>query len=158
MDPPEAPGCAGMSRRAVRAIIIRGEQLLVMHRNKFGKEYDTLPGGGVDYGEDLEQALLRELAEETQVVIGDHRLVFTEDSGGMYGSQFIYLCEYVSGEPELAANSEEAQINKLGKNLYYPMWVNISDLPDLPFVSERLKSAIIEALQTAFPHEPVQIS
>jgi ADP-ribose pyrophosphatase YjhB (NUDIX family) len=44
-------------RKAVRAIIIKDDKLLVMNRNKFGKVYDTLPGGNVEIGETLEQAL-----------------------------------------------------------------------------------------------------
>lgn len=44
-------------RRAVRAIIIKDKQLLVMHRNKFGTEYETLPGGNIEVGETPEQAV-----------------------------------------------------------------------------------------------------
>lgn len=147
-----------MNRQAVRAIIVKGDQLLVMHRNKFGQEYDTLPGGGIDYGEQAEEALLRELAEETQVIIGRKKLVFVEDSGDMYGKQFIYLCEYISGEPQLSEDSEEAQINKLGKNLYEPRWVKLADLESLPFLSERLKHAILDAMTNGFPESPIEIS
>ena len=41
----------------VRAIVVKENKLLVMHRNKFGHEYDTLVGGGIDVGETPEQAL-----------------------------------------------------------------------------------------------------
>ena len=37
-------------RRASRGIVIKDNNLLVMHRNKFGTEYDTLPGGNVEAG------------------------------------------------------------------------------------------------------------
>ena len=43
-------------RTAVRAIVIKDQSLLVMHRNKFGQEFYALVGGGVDYGESAEQA------------------------------------------------------------------------------------------------------
>lgn len=146
-----------MTRQAVRAIVIRDGQLLVMHRNKFGKEYETLPGGGIEPGEVYEDALRRELAEETSIVIGSARLVFTEKAGDPFGDQFVYLCEYISGEPQLAADSEEAMINKLGQNLYDPRWVAIADLPNLPFLSEQLRSVILQSIETGFPSEPVQI-
>ena len=109
-----------MSRQAVRAIVIKDNQLLVMHRNKFGTEYETLPGGGVELDESPVDALVRELAEETSVSVGDKRLVFIEEAGAPYGTQLVYLCQYVSGEPKLADDSEEALINKLGQNLYEP--------------------------------------
>lgn len=147
-----------MSRQAARAIVIKDSQLLVMHRNKFGTEYETLPGGGVEVGESPEAAVVRELQEETSVIVSDARLVFIEESGDPYGTQFVYLCTYGSGEPMLAPDSEEAFINKLGENLYEPRWVQIADLPNLPFVSEKLKAKILESLASEFPEEPLLIS
>jgi 8-oxo-dGTP diphosphatase len=145
-------------RKAVRAIIIRDGKLLVMHRNKFGNEYETLPGGNIELGETSEQALLRELSEETSVQATIKRLVFIEQAGDPYGTQNIYLCDYVSGEPQLAPDSEEAHINKLGQNLYEPKWVSVSDLPGLPFLSEKLKQAILQAVDTEFPAEPLEFA
>lgn len=145
-------------RRAVRAIVIKDGNLLVMHRNKFGKEYETLPGGNIEVGESPEQALLRELGEETSVVVETDRLVFVEHAGDPYGTQYIFLCKYVSGEPTLAPDSEEALINKLGQNLYEPKWVAIQDLPNLPFLSEKLKQAIINAVATEFPIQAIEFA
>lgn len=144
-------------RRAVRAIIIKDGNLLVMHRNKFGTEYETLPGGNIELGETAEQALLREVDEETTVVYKDPRLMFVEEAGDPYGTQFVYLCEYVSGEPVLRPDSEEAVINKMGKNLYEPMWVKLSDLGGMPFVSERLKRAVLHAVHNGFPTSPIRV-
>jgi ADP-ribose pyrophosphatase YjhB (NUDIX family) len=144
-------------RRAARAIIIHDGKLLVMHRNKFGTEYDTLPGGNVELGESLEQAALREVIEETSVQINNLRLVFVEEAGNPYGTQYIFLANYMSGEPKLHENSEEAHINKLGQNLYEPKWVELADLPKLPFVSEKLKQTIIQAYDSGFPDKPVEI-
>lgn len=147
-----------MSRQAVRAIVIKDEQLLVMHRNKFGTEYETLPGGNVEVGELPEAAVIRELREETSIVIGDKRLVFVEEAGDPFGTQFVYLCQYISGEPMLAPDSEEAYINKMGQNLYDPKWVMIADLPNLPFLSEKLRDAVLESIKNGFPEEPVLLS
>lgn len=144
-------------RRAARAVVIKNGNLLVMHRNKFGAEYETLPGGNVEMGETPEQAVIRELAEETSVQVTNQRLVFVEEAGDPYGTQYIYLCDYVSGEPQLAPGSEEELINQLGQNLYEPKWVALSDLPQLPFLSEKLKAAILQAVDTEFPAEPMQI-
>lgn len=145
-------------RRAVRAIIIRNKtELLVMHRNKFGTEYDTLPGGNVEMGETLEQALYREVSEETQVVFTEPHLVILEHAGDPYGDQYIFLCQYVSGEPQLHPNSEEEHINRLGKNLYKPAWVQLSDLHTRPFLSEKLKAQILDCTAMGWPAAPVEL-
>ncbi len=141
--------------QAVRAVIIHDNKLLVMHRNKFGKEYDTLVGGGVQPGESLEQALYRELHEETGVQIGPHpRLVFVEDDGAPNTVQQVFWCEYVSGEPALRPDSDEAQINQAGENLYIPQWLPLAELPSATFISERLKQAILAALKNGLPAGP----
>ncbi len=144
-------------RRAARAIVIHNDNLLVMHRNKFGTEYETLPGGAIEIGEETENAVIRELLEEASIVATNQRLVFVEDAGDMYGIQYVFLCDYVSGEPQLDPDSPEAPIHAMGKNLYEPKWVSLADLPQLPFVSERLKQAIIGAVTNGFPVEPVEI-
>lgn len=145
-------------RKAVRAIVIKDGKLLVMHRNKFGKEYETLPGGSIEVGESYEQALLRELQEETSVVVKPERLVFVEQAGDPYGTQYVFLCSYVSGEPQLAPDSEEALINKLGQNLYEPKWVAVSELSNLPFLSEKLKGMIMESIATQFPSDTIEFA
>jgi ADP-ribose pyrophosphatase YjhB (NUDIX family) len=144
-------------RRAVRAIIIKDEQLLVMKRDKFGHKYYTLVGGGVDFGEEPLQSLVREVKEEASMELSNPRLVFIEHPGDPYGTQYIYHCDYVSGEPQLAANSIEAVINKDGQNLYQTAWLSLKDLNDSPFLSETLKLAILEALKNGFPEQPLEL-
>ncbi len=137
--------------------MIKDDQLLVMHRNKFGQEYYTLVGGHVELGEDPEAALLRELAEETTLQVANPQLVFIEEAGDPYGTQLIYLCDYVSGDISLHPDSEEAAIHAIGKNLYTPQWFPIKDLDKVPFKSEALKAKILLAIEHGFPKEPVDV-
>jgi ADP-ribose pyrophosphatase YjhB (NUDIX family) len=141
-------------RRAVRAIVVRDGALLVMHRNKFGHEYYTLVGGGVELGEELEQALHRELAEETGLQVANPRLIFVEDAGAPYGDQHIYLCDYVGGEIAMAKDAEEAKLNALGKNLYTPMWLPLEQFASVRFVSPGLKQRLLRGLEHGWPTEP----
>lgn len=139
-------------RKAVRGIITNNNQLLVIERNKFGKIYYTLPGGGIEIGETPEIALRREIKEETGFDISSVRLVYVEDAGDMYGLQYVYLCDAPSGsaDPVLAEDSIEAALNKQGKNLYQPMWLGVSKLVDVPFRTETLKRRLIRDLEKGF--------
>lgn len=145
-------------RRAARAIIIHDDKLLVTHRNKFGQEYDILIGGGVDFGESVEEALHREIREESGIQIANPRLVFIEDAGEPYGVQYVFLCDYVGGEPRLNPDSMEQKINSLGQNLYTPQWRSLADLPQTAFRSDRLKEAILQGLKKGFPLEAVNLT
>lgn len=143
-------------RRAVRAIILHDDNLAVMYRNKFGEEYITLPGGNVEVGETLEQALAREIDEELSMKVVNPRLVFIEHAGDMYGDQYIFLCEYQGGKPALRPGSEEDLINKMQQNIHKPGWLPLDKINELPFLSEELKQRILTALNEGWPAVPVE--
>ena len=145
-------------RKAARAIVFKDNQLLVMKRNKFGAQYCTLPGGAVGIGETPEQALRREVEEETGIKIGTARAVFIEVAGDPFGTQYVYLCDYLGGDPTLSPNSIEAKINQLGKNLYEPAWLSTEELQAVNFMSPKLKQAIIDSVKIGFPQQPRELA
>lgn len=144
-------------KHAVRAVVVKDSNLLVMKRNKFGSEYYTLIGGAVELGEPLEVALHREVEEEATITIANPRLVFMEDAGEPYGEQYVYLCEYVNGEPALHPESEESKISAMGQNTYVPMWLPLDELAKINFVSGSLKEALLQSLKQGFPDQPIQL-
>ncbi len=145
-------------RKAVRAIITRDNSLLVMKRNNFGKRYYTLPGGGVEVGETLEEALVREMAEETGLKIDKLRPVFTERQPAPYGLQTIYLCEDPGGELQMHPDADERSSNIEGKNTYEPTWLAIDGLEGQELLSPSLKQAILDSIKSGFPPEVTQLA
>lgn len=132
--------------------------MLVMHRNKFGQEYDILIGGGVEIGEEPEQTVLREVQEESGVRVSQPRLVFIERAPEPYGTQYIFLCNYIDGEPRIDAASIEDKINRMGKNLYQPVWRKTREISTLQLRSPQVKQAMIYALENGFPDSPIDIT
>lgn len=63
------------------ALIIRQENkvLLVRHK-KNGRKYWLLPGGGLEYGETIEDAAIREMKEETNLDVKVGDLLFVCES------------------------------------------------------------------------------
>ncbi|MGF1806235.1 NUDIX domain-containing protein, partial [Aliivibrio sifiae] len=52
-----------LQRNATRAIILKGEDILLLYTERY-HDY-SLPGGGIDDGEDVIAGLVREIEEET---------------------------------------------------------------------------------------------
>ncbi len=145
-------------RTAARAIIIHNDHILLMHRDKFGMTYDTLPGGNKRIHETPLDALNRELSEELQLQLANPRLVYIEHAGHPYGDQYHFLCDYVSGEPKIAAGSEEYLLNKMGKNLHTPVWIPLDKFASRIFRTKALQERLLAGIDNGWPAEPQEFN
>ncbi len=97
------PAPARVIRLRVAGIYVRGEELLLVAHQKHGRKYWLLPGGGVEYGESLTEALEREVAEECGIVTLAERLLFVNEGRAPDGSRhvmsFTFFGSVLSGEP-----------------------------------------------------------
>lgn len=102
---------------AVSAAIFRGGKVLIVRRGRApAKGIYTLPGGGVELGETLEQAVIREVREETSldiepVELVGFRQVIARDTAGRVERHFVILpfaARYISGEVLLNEELSEA--------------------------------------------------
>jgi 8-oxo-dGTP pyrophosphatase MutT (NUDIX family) len=95
-------GQAGDVRVRVAGILTTGEGVLLIAHKKNDDVYWLLPGGGVDYGESLSEALVREFLEELNIDITVNDLAFISDSidpsGGRHVVNICFICEYTGGE------------------------------------------------------------
>ena len=103
---------------AVSAAILRDDKLLVVRRARHPAiNLYTLPGGGVEVGETLAQAVAREVREETAleiepVALAGHREVIARDAQARVERHFVILCfaaRWVSGEPVLNEELDDAR-------------------------------------------------
>jgi 8-oxo-dGTP diphosphatase len=100
---PQNPICA------VGAIIFKQDSVLLIQRGKapsLGKW--SIPGGTVHLGESLEDAVVREVQEETRLTVRPRRIgkvidrIFRDEEGRVQYHFVIvdYLCEPLEGEPQ----------------------------------------------------------
>ena len=145
--------------KAVRAIIIEGDKILVMHRNKEGSQYFTLVGGRVNDGENFEDALIREVKEETGLIVIASQHVYTELHPEPYNEQYIYLCQIAPHNNAIAIqpDSEEALLNQFQTNLHTPMWSYAKSFGSLPFRTPQLQQAILLGMKKGFPNRPIKL-
>lgn len=112
---------------SVGGLVVRGKHFLLARRGKEPlKDIWTLPGGAVELGEELEQAIVREILEECQIevrplgIIEVFEQIFRDDKGRVKFHYVIvdFLLEYVSGEAKPLSDSTELKwitIDELGK-------------------------------------------
>ncbi len=116
-------------RRAARAIVLNGENILMLYTERY-HDY-TLPGGGVDEGEDIIEGLIRELKEETGakdiddiVPFGryeEFRPWYKNDFDTVHMDSYCFTCSVHNelGETQL----EDYEIH----NGMRPVWLNIHE-------------------------------
>lgn len=119
-------------RTAVRAIIIEEEKILMV-RSNLG--YYKLPGGGVDEGEYLAEALQREVAEETGYLscsiieelglISEQRPDHSEPDSYFHMDSYHYICRL-----ENKNKISQALIGYEMEEGYTPVWISIKEALD----------------------------
>lgn len=102
---------------AVSAAIIRDGKVLIVRRARSpAAGLYTLPGGGVELGETLLEAVVREVREETALVVepvglAGYREAIARDDEGRIERHFVILpfaARWIAGEPMLSYELSEA--------------------------------------------------
>lgn len=143
-------------RHTARGIVIDDGRILLMERWRPRMHYFSIPGGGIENGETPEETVAREIAEETSVIVEVERQVLEMRDGEF--RHRIYLCRYVSGEPEMPADAPEA-LHMNEDNRFKPRWIDIERLPSIPFTYwYPLKKPLIAGLCDSFGPEVTIVS
>jgi 8-oxo-dGTP pyrophosphatase MutT (NUDIX family) len=116
-------------RQAARAIVLKGDNILMLYTERY-HDY-TLPGGGVDEGEEIQDGLIRELKEETGakditniVPFGryeEFRPWFKDNFDTVHMDSYCFTCDIHDqlGETQL----EDYEVH----NGMRPVWLNIHE-------------------------------
>jgi len=116
-----------IERHAARAIVVRGDNILLLYTQRY-HDY-SLPGGGIDEGEDEIAGLIRELKEETGAQgvrnvkafarYDEYRPWYKHDADIIHMISHCYVCDIDEALGETAFESHEVS------NGMTPVWMNI---------------------------------
>ena len=115
----------------VCAALIRDRTILMVRHVHDGRDYWTLPGGGVEAGETLEQAVLREVQEETNLsahVVGPlyQRSYRTPTGSGITEHCFLLDC----AREQRASLGDDPELDAASQWLTELAWRSLDDLRD----------------------------
>lgn len=92
-------------RIRVAGILMENDRLLLVAHKKNDSVYWLLPGGGVEFGESLKEALKREFMEELNIEVTVEELAMVFDSIDPEGSRHIvnicFNCSWPGGDIKL---------------------------------------------------------
>ena len=156
-------------RNAVRALVMDASNHILMVRLVYEHgAYWVLPGGGIDEGEDVFDALRRELMEETGLhdpEIGPHvwnrvhEFALTDTAGVSWDGQYesVHLVRTERFVPAPALSEQDLR----GENLHEHRWWNIDEIAaydgDDMFAPRDIVQHVRQLLTEGAPAVPFEI-
>lgn len=152
------PANEGVSRRAARVLVIgaSGRILLLRAREpRTGHAFWVAPGGGVDEGESVEAAAVRELLEETGIACAMGRCVWTRRHllvwNGVHHdqSEWFFVTAERLPEEEILPPAPDTYVEGY-------RWWSLEEIAasDDDFAPRRLAELLAPILDGNFPSEP----
>lgn len=137
-------------RVRVGALVVRDDRLLLVEHDGLWEAgtFWTPPGGGVAFGESLEEALVREVREETGVdlVVGPLRYVLDFVRPPLHAVSF-YFEGTATGEAALGADPELGD----GQMLRSVGWVPLDELAGRTLYPEPFRACLADDVRAGFP-------
>ena len=106
---------------AVICLVQRGDEVLLVHARNFRGDFYGLVAGFVETGETLEEAVVREVREETGIEIRNLRYFASQPWPYPCGLMVGFTAEYASGELHL----QRSELSRGG-------WFKRNALPQIP--------------------------
>ncbi len=105
----------------VIGLVVKGDEILLVRKPEWADGRFGLVAGFVEFGECLEEAMAREILEETNIVVANIRYLGSQC--WPFPSQLMtgFVCDYVSGEIKL----QEDELENGG-------WYRLDQLPTIP--------------------------
>lgn len=138
---PEIPEIyANRLRLRVCGLCWQGEKLLMVnHRGLTAGDFWSPPGGGIDFGETSAEALVRELKEETGIVVGPGKFQFVceyiqspqpDRQTRLHAVELFFTVDYLSGNVIKGTDPECGLENQIITDVKYMTLEEILAIPE----------------------------
>jgi 8-oxo-dGTP pyrophosphatase MutT (NUDIX family) len=110
----------------VSGVIQFGRQILLIYRERKGRKYYTFPGGHIKSNESPTNGIIREIKEETNIVISDPTKI-AEFDNGEFGHDIFFHINLAKFPKDLFVKNPEVPDNEVAELI----WVTLSKATNL---------------------------
>lgn len=132
-------------RKSVRAIILKDEGIILIHRIKNDSEYYVFPGGGIENSETYEQCVVREVMEEIGINIKPLKQSYINETEDKI--EVFYLCKYIDGVIGTGEGPEFSSSEYSTKGSYSPEIIGINKLSQINLLPTIIRDNLVEDIK-----------
>jgi len=113
----------------VAAVVVKDGRILLARHEKGGESYWVLPGGAVEHGETLAEALRRELREEAGLAVEPEDILFINDGYRPEAETVaVYFSATLQGKATTGSPAADVGGQTPGQVLREVRWVPVEEL------------------------------
>jgi 8-oxo-dGTP diphosphatase len=135
------------------AIILDNDQVVLIERFRAGSHYFVFPGGTVKKKESVEEAVVREVCEETGLHVVVNRLIAVVRSRNV--EEYYYLVNIVGGVFGSGTGKEMVARAPPERVAYKAVWRRVTELPELNGLPRPLFEFVTRFSDEGFPKQAV---
>ncbi len=142
------------------AIIIQDNSVALIERRRAGRQYFLFPGGKVEEGETLEEAVIREVREELGLAVTVGPLIAEvtfENTDADRRQQFYFLTSVCGGEFGTGHGAEMLGQEPVEDGTYAPVWLPLSALSSRDVRPRAVAELTAQGLTHGWPQEPMAL-
>jgi 8-oxo-dGTP diphosphatase len=139
-------------------VLVEDGMVALIERYRAGQHYYVIPGGGVKKRESIKEAAIREMEEETGLLVRIKQKLARIQFD--IGHQVYYLAERVSGEFGTGTGKEytDSDPNDPNQGTYNPIWMPVAELPEHDNIYPAdVAALVIRAVKDGWPSKAIKV-
>lgn len=130
--------------------------MLLIERRREGRHYFVFPGGSLEAGETSEEAVIREVEEETGLVIRPTQLVAKVTFPDRV--QSFWLVQVIGGTFGTGHGAEMTGAEPPENGTYQPVWMPIAELPESTVYPAAIVAELAKRGSGYWPETPLRFT